>query len=185
MIRRIVRKVRRLIVNRAGRPVINNNSVAVTGLTTGVILGSGFEETVGSVTLNGLRVATTSWTDTQIGANWGDFPFRTFWASQPVNTTGTLVVRTNSGASHSAIIQVQAAPGDLYFQINSISSGGIFANDTTISIGMYCYLRILTGSITSITTGGRPQGATNGTTAKYAVWDGLEWSNTANVTIRA
>jgi len=185
MIRRIVRKLRRIVVVRAGRPVINNNTVAVTGLTTGVILGSGFEDTVGSVTLNGLRVATTSWTDSRIGANWGDFPFRAFWITQPVNTTGTLTVRTNSGASHSAIIQVQAAPDDLYFQITAISSNGIFANDTTISIGMFCYLRILTGSITSITTGGRPQGATNGTTAKYAVWDGVSWSNTANVTIRA
>ena len=183
--RRIIRKIKRILVHRAERPVINNNTVAVTGLTTGVILGTGFGATAGNVTLNGLRVATTSWADSQIGANWGDFPFRSFWATQPVDTTGTLQVTTNSGATHSVLIQVQPAPGDLYFQITAISSNGIFANDTTVSIGNFCYFRILTGSITSITTGGRPQGATPGTTAKYAVWDGVSWSNTANVTIRA
>lgn len=178
---RVVRQRRAALVIPQSVMIITSvagGSNPLVGQSSVEILGRGFGSS--GVLRYADQVLTTSvWTDTRLVANWPDVPFNVIFAAVALDVDYSLVVRRSDGVSQTRLVRTTKAAADINKQITGIASGGIFANDSGVTVGMRFNWRTLSGTVTDIDATGQPRGTSIGATGRYAVWTGTSWTNTA------
>lgn len=170
---------------------VNNQAFPSVGADINII-GENFGANTGTVTYNNHPVTVNSWNGTTINVTWPDIPFNTTYSDSQMFTDYILTVRRADNATQSTRVTTGKPTADYYFPISSFdTTGSIFANDDLEQFdAYYCYFRVLTGSMVTITRDGLIQGVTQtgsnpDLTAKYNIFstNSLSWIGESNVSV--